>query len=298
MVCWPLLNKGQINYMGYWFTQLARLSETAITAIGAHLTVAVSNIFFLGIPVMFAMGAYAMVIPNKQGLSLPWSIAIALVMTLLTGLIFVLTYLKMSKDSFTIFTLTSILAFDALLKSWDKVTGGVLGISGIMRPGFISSLGKLAWFQFILMLILLACEYVILKSRFGRSLLGMKENPQLIESFGISTKMLGSLTILISCLLAAVAGMIAIWRIQFLDPSFGGIMLLIQTITVAIIAAKPQIKWLAGSTLFVVLLPELLRFFSLPSTVIGHLRSLIYSVLLIIVLKTISKNLLPKKRFI
>ncbi|MFH0951079.1 MAG: branched-chain amino acid ABC transporter permease, partial [bacterium] len=276
----------------------ARFAEVTISSIGAHLTIAVSNIFFLGIPVMYAMGAYAMVVPQKYGLSLPWSLVIALIVVLLTSLIFVLTYLKVSRDSFTVFTLTSILAFDALLKSWDSVTGGVLGISGVVRPGFVSSLRELAWFQFGIMIILLLAEYIILKTRFGRALLGMKENSYVIESFGLSTKLLGSLVIIISSVFAAIAGILTIWRIQFLDPSFGGILLLIQIATVAIIAAKPKIRWLSGATLFVVLLPEVLRFFALPSTMVGHLRNLIYSVLLIIILKTISKNLLPRKRFI
>ena len=284
--------------MGYWLTQLARLSETAISAIGAHLAIAVGNIFFLGIPVMFAMGAYGMVIPQQYGISLPWSIAISMALVLATSLVFVAAYLKVSRDSFTVFTLTSILAFDALLKSWDKVTGGMLGISGIMRPGFVDSLGKLAWLQFGIMVFILLIEYVLLKSWFGRALQGMKENSHVVESFGISTKVLGSTVIIISSVCAAIAGILAIWRIQFLDPGFGGILILMQIATIAIIASKPKIRWLSGATLFVVLLPEILRFFALPPTMVGHLRDLIYSALLIIILKTMSKNLLPRKRFV
>ena len=284
--------------MGYWFTQLARLAETAITAVGAHLTIAVSNIFFLGIPVLLALGAYAMVIPQQYGVGIGWSVIISLFITIIVSLLFVVTYLKLSRDSFTVFTLISILAFDAVLKSWDGLTGGVLGISGIMRPDFVSTLGELAIFQFIVMIVILFIEYIILKSWFGRALQGMKENHYIVESFGISTKQIGVTVIMISCVTAAIAGMLAIWRIQFLDPSFGGMLILIQIVTIAVIAAKPKVRWLALATLFVVLLPEVLRFFALPSSIVGHLRNLIYAILLIIILKTISKSLLPRKRFI
>lgn len=284
--------------MGYLFTQLARFSETAIMSMGAHLAIAVSNIFFLGIPVMFSASAYAMVISQSRGLGLIWSIVIALVSVLLISLVFVLAYLKLSADSFTVFSLASVLAFDAVLKSWSGLTGGVLGISGILRPDFIASLPRLAWFQFGLAILSLLIEYVILKTWFGRALLAMKENRYVAESFGFSVWRLGAAAIMISSVMAGVGGIVAIWRIQFLDPSFGGIALLIQIVTIAIIAAKPKIRWLSVATLIIVLLPEALRFLDLPSTVIGHLRNLLYSLLLLIVVRNISKSLLPQKRFI
>lgn len=291
------MNNAKIN-MGYWLTQLIRFCETAVMSMGAHLTIAVSNIFFLGIPVVYTLGAYVMVIAQKQGVSLCLSIIIALVGTLIVSLIFVFSYLKLSKDSFTVFTLASILAFDAILKSWDSVTGGVLGISGIVRPGFIRTLDKMAIFQIVLTIVVLLIEYIILKTWLGRALLGMKENKYIVETLGISTRHLGAAAIIISSVVAAVAGMTSIWRVQFLDPGFGGIIILIQVVTVAIIAAKPKVRWLALATLFVILLPELLRFFVISSVIIGHLRNLLYAVLLIIILKTISHNLLPRKRFI
>jgi branched-chain amino acid transport system permease protein len=99
-------------------------------------------------------------------------------------------------------------------------------------------------------------------------------------------------------LAAGVSGLLAIWRIQFLDPSFGGIVLLIQVVTIAIIAAKPKVRWLAVATLIIVLLPEILRFLNLPSTIIGHLRNLLYAIIMIAITRNISNNLLPQKRFI
>ncbi|MCX6793045.1 MAG: hypothetical protein NTY12_03380 [Candidatus Falkowbacteria bacterium] len=284
--------------MGYWLTQLTRIFETAIPAMGAHLAIVVSNIFFLGIPVMFALSAYAMVILQVHGLSLLLSVLIALLIVVLASLIFVTAYLKLSADSFTVFSLASVLAFDAILKSWDSLTGGVLGIAGINRPDFASSLGQLALLQFVLTLFIILLEYIILKTQFGRALLAMKENKYIVESFGFSTKRLGAYVIVISSFVAALGGIIAIWRIRFLDPNFGGMMLLIQLATIAIVAAKPKVRWLSWSTIVIVLLPETLRFFSLPPSIVGNLRNLLYSLLLIVIIKGISKTLMPQKRFI
>jgi branched-chain amino acid transport system permease protein len=284
--------------MGYFLTLLALFSELAIICVGAHLVVSVAGILFLGLPVMFSLGAYALVISTKSGFDLWLAVIISLLLVLLLSIFFVFIYFKLSKDSFAVFTLISVLAFDALIKSWDSVTGGVLGIAGVVRPEFISSLSKLVIFYLLLMFLFLFFEYVVLKTQFGRSLLGFKENKNLIESFGISTKKISGAVITLASLLAGIVGMLAVWRIQFLDPNFGGIMVLVQILTVAIIAVKPKVRWLVGGTFFTILLPEVLRFSSLPSSSVGHLRNLLYALLLIILLKTISKKNLISKRVI
>jgi len=88
-----------------------------------------------------------------------------------------------------------------------------------------------------------------------------------------------------------------VWRIRFLDPSFVGLPLLLQMLTIAIIAARPKVRWVALSTLFIVLLPEVLRFVDLPSSMVGQLRVLIYAGALIIILKNL-KRFMPQRRFI
>jgi len=284
--------------MGYFLTQLARLAESTITAIGSHLTIAVGNIFFLGGSTMFCFGAYALAVSQKFGLDPWWAALLSIVFSFFVSFLFVLAYIKLSNDSFAVFTLSSMLAFEALVKSWDDVTGGILGIAGILRPDNLVKLKQLVIFQIILMVILLFIEFVILKTVLGRSLLGMRESRNFVEALGTSTKRTGSVAIIICCVLAAMAGVTGVWRIQFLDASFGSIAMLVQSVTIAILAAKPQVRWLMLSAVFVTFLPEFLRFTPLPSTMIGHLRILIYSVLLIVVLLTISKKLMPQKRFI
>lgn len=282
--------------MGYLLTQLARLAETSITAVGTHLVVTVSGIFFLGIPAMLSVGAYGMVIPQQYGLSFAVSLLISFLLSFSVGMIFVILYFKLSRDSFMVFTFTSLLAIEAIIKSWDKVTGGVLGIAGVARPEFALTLVRLVTLQVILMLVVFLFEYIVLRSWLGRFLLGIKENENLVESLQVSAKRLGAFAILVSALLAAMQGILSVWRIQFLDASFGTVLVLVQYLTIAIIAAKPKVRWLFGSILFVIFLPEVLRFLDLPSAILGPMRNLIYSVLLIIVLLRINQKHLAHKR--
>jgi branched-chain amino acid transport system permease protein len=282
--------------MGYLLTTICQYFETLIGVTGVHLSLSVGGIFFLGFPVTFASGAYAMVIFEKQGLPLYLAVTISMIIALLIGFIFALAYIKLSNDSFTILTLASILACDAVLKSWDNVTGGVLGISGISRPDFLSSLPALAIGQSIVAFVIIILEYILLKTSFGRSLLAMKENKASLNSLGSSDHKIGFTIVMIVSILAAVEGMFSIWRIQFLDPSFAGIMILIKMLTVAIIAYKPRVLWLVLSALFIVMLPEALRFFHLSSVIMGQMRILIYALLVIFLIRNLSGRSLQTNR--
>ena len=282
--------------MGYLFTTICQYFETLIGVTGVHLSLSVGGIFFLGFPVTFASGAYVMVILEKQGLPLYLAVTISLIIALLIGLIFALAYIKLSNDSFTILTLASILACDAVLKSWDNVTGGVLGISGVSRPDFLSSLPTLAIGQGIVALIILIIEYVLLKTSFGRSLRALKENKAALNSLGSSDYKIGFIIVIVVSLLAAVEGMFSIWRVQFLDPSFAGIMILIKMLTIAIIAYRPRVSWLMLSALFIVLLPEALRFLHLSSVIMGQMRLLIYALMVIFLIRNLSGMSLQTSR--
>lgn len=284
--------------MGYLLTQLSRFWENFILGIGAHLTISTAGIFFFGFPVCFSLAAYVVVISTKAGLSIWLAILLSLTSAAIAGLFFIALYRRLSSDSFAVFTLASILAFDALLKSWDSVTGGVLGISGIVRPWFASNLFQLMILQGVLAICLFVAEYFLLRSSFGRALGAHKENPRLLDAAGTSAKKVGSHAILIASVLSGLAGILTIWRIQFLDPNFGGLILFIIVLTIGILAIKPDSWWLAGVTLVVTMIPEILRFFPFPSSVLGYARILVYALFLIILVRRLSARYTGEKRLV
>jgi len=276
--------------MGYVLTNICRFFEALVGSTGVHATISVGGIMFLGSPVTFSFGAYVMVILNKAGLPLPLSVMLAIFVVTLIGVFFSYAYTKLSNDSFAVLTLASIMAMDTLLKSWDSVTGGVLGISGIVRPPIISSLTGIAIAQGVIALVILVIYYVVLKSHLGRSIRALKENKIALISLGNSDRNIGIIVIIFSCILSGIEGILSIWRIQYLDPSFGSIFILLQALTIAIIAHKPKISWLILSSLFVIILPEIIRFMNFSSVVMGHMRVIIYSFFIILMIKNLSNK--------
>lgn len=284
--------------MGYIFTQIARFFEGLPISIGSHIAVSVSGIFFFGATVAFSLGAYVFTILAKAGNSIFISVILALLAAAALGIIYSFFYRKLSTDSFVVFTLASVLAFDALVRSWDSLTGGVLGISGVPRPAFISSLASLVILQGIVAVSFILFEYFILKSPLGRVLQAHKENRVYLNSLGWNSNLIGSSVVVLASFMSAITGILAIWRIQFLDPTFGGIPLLIEVLTISILAIRPKVRWIVVSTLLIILVPEILRFFPFPSSVLGHLRIILYSGLLIILVKKLSSGYTFEKRLV
>jgi branched-chain amino acid transport system permease protein len=278
---------------------MARFFEGLTISVGSHLAVSVSGIFFLGTTVAFSLAAYVFTISAKAGSSIFLSVVLALLAAVILGVIFSFFYRRLSADSFVVFTLASVLAFDALLRSWSSLTGGVLGISGVPRPASVSSLADLVILQGVVAVSFVLFEYFILKSPFGRVLQAHKENRTYLNSLGWNSNFIGSAVVVLASFASAMAGILAIWRIQFLDPTFGGgIPLLIEVLTISILAIRPKVRWLVISTLVIILIPEVLRFFPMPSSILGHLRVILYSGLLIILVKRLSAGYTFEKRFV
>ncbi len=267
--------------MGYFFLLINRLGQTFLMGTGVHLTFSIGGMFFLGFPTVVKVSSYALAISERNGVSPELAFGIGIVTSLLSGLFFGILFLKLSSDSFAVLGLVSIVATEALARSWDSVTNGVLGLPGIVRPEFMQSAPFFSLVTVVLALSCLIFEYVFLQTRYGRYLRAFKEQPQYLEAQGVSSRKVAVCVLLISNLLLGIGGMFTLWQVQFIDPSFGGLPLLIELFTLGIIALKPKVRFSVFGALFVVFLPEVLRFLPLPTSMFGYLRILIYSMFLI-----------------
>lgn len=285
--------------MGYYLSVLIKIFISFIQSIGAHLTMSQAGIFFLAIPVSYSFMGYSFAILQKKYLL--GSVAAfsgSLVLTFLLGLVLSYLYVRVSHESFTVLTAASIVGFEAFLKSFGDLTGGVLGLSGIMRPGFMKALPDIALVSGGLMIILMLVEYLIFRAPFGRALRGLKESETLLESLGISANKIGTIVICLATVLSGIAGSLEAMRIQFLDPSFGGFPNLIMIASIAILSMKPKVRTLFLSTLFVVLLPEILRFFAFNPSQMGHMRMLVYSAMLVVLIRNLSGKFTSAQRIV
>jgi len=285
--------------MGYYFSVLIKIFISFIQSVGAHLSLSQAGIFFLAIPVSYSFMAYSLAILQKKfGMGVLLAFGLGLFLTFLLGLVLSYLYIRVSRESFTVLTAASIVGFEAFLKSFSELTGGVLGISGIMRPTFMKSLFAIMVASGILMIAMMVMEYLIFKAPLGRKIRGMKESETLLESLGISSAKVAVVLISMATVLSGFAGGLEILRIQFLDPTFGGFPNLILVASIAILAQQPSVRSLFLSTLFVVLLPEILRFFNFHPSQMGHMRMLVYSGMLVVLIRNLSGKFKTNSRIV
>ncbi len=276
--------------MGYFLNTLTRIWETTLEAVGGHLTLGLGGILFLGFPASLWCGAYGYAVSAKYGLPIFISLIIGIALSSAMGAVYMFFYSRMSNDSFAVMTLASVLGMDALIRTWDSVTGGVLGIAGVPRFFPDQSLESLIIFETVIVIICLVSESVLLNSSFGRALRAIKENKTALVSLGTSAQLTGQIAVLFASFFAGIGGIFAAMRVQFLDPSLGGLFMLAQILTISMMANSPRTKVFLGATVAVVLLPEILRFFNLPVSILGYSRNLLYGLLLIVLIYYSAQN--------
>lgn len=281
--------------MNYLLSQLFRTFNWLAPATGLHLVIGVAGILFAAFPVIFSLAAYTFAIAVRAGVPFWPAILLALGLALLAGGFFALLFVRLSADSFLVFTFAALLAYDALLKSWTSVTGGTLGIAGIVRPEWLATDARLALAGGILAAVVLVAEYLILRGPAGRALHGLKENPVLLAASGVSPARTGSVVLLWAAFCLGVSGIFYLWYLQFLSPGFSDWHDLVVGLSIIFLALRPRVWAIVLATFVVTWLPELLRFLPLPTAVLGHLRVLIYLVLLIVLLLRHSARL-PTQR--
>ncbi len=275
-----------------------------ILAQSFNLTFGLGKMFNLAHIAVYSIGAYATaLLSTDYGCSLwiciPASMATCALFALLIGAI----SLKLSHDYFAIGTLAFSSVVSAVLINWKSFTHGVLGIIGIPRP-------ELAGIDFynnanflILVAVLVAyvylCLYVIFNSRFARQLRALGEFPPAAASLGINIVWVRSVGFMIASMFAGLAGSLFAYFINYIDPTSFGLHEMVAVLSIAIVG-KPGSFWgVALATVFLVLLPEPLRFIDIiPSSVLGPMRQLLYAVILFGVVYWKRNTLFPAERTI
>lgn len=249
------------------YTGLLSLTHAAFYGIGAYTTALLLTAFGVNFFIAMLMG-----------------ILLASVASLLIG--FVLS--RFDDDYYALASLGfNIIVFSVLL-NWQDITRGPLGIPGISRPelfGFsFSSNGSFL----ILAAAFLALSWVlssfIVNSSFGRVLKAIREDEKAIQVFGYNTLYYKLAIFIIAAALAAIAGALFASYITFIDPSTFGINESIFILAIIILGGLANVRGSVLGAIFLILLPELLRFVGFPPDIAAQMRQLTYGILLVLLM--------------
>jgi branched-chain amino acid transport system permease protein len=176
-------------------------------AMSNNLALGFGGIYQLHHAVFYGVGAYgtALVI-TKSGLS-PWLAFIigplvAAVLSLIMGIICI----RLSKLYFGMLQISLGSLVWAVVYRWYSFTGGDDGIHGISVPDIISSYKGAYYFTLIITGICLFVMYRILKSPYGSTLQGIRDNPVRSAMIGVNVRRHQLLALIIAGFFAGVAG--------------------------------------------------------------------------------------------
>lgn len=282
--------------MRYFLNNLLVLLGSYVSGSAMHLAFSVAGVVFLGMPTIGKLSAYSLAMAEKAGVAPEVAGLIALVVAGLVGVGFAWLFVKVSADSFAVIGLASILASEALLRSWDKVTNGSLGLAGLARPEWLKDIAMLVVFAAVIALAVLLVEWILLRTWIGRALRAYREDEVVIQSMGVNIKKVVQNLIVLGGVGMGLAWIIFIWKVQIVTPDDSGINFLIELLTLTILASRPMIRDLVLAATFVYLMPEFLRFFNFSAAVFAQARVIAYALILIILILRVSDKLIPAKR--
>ena len=247
----------------------------------------------------YGIGAYTSAILSvNYGLPFIFTLSLAMFISGLIAVIVSTIALRTVDDYFIIITLgIQVVAF-SIMNNWMNLTNGPLGIPGI--PG-ISIFGFEFSSKISFLLLTLALTFIvylvlrnITKSPFGRILIALSEDEIFTKSLGKKVYQAKITSFTIGGMFAAIPGVLYAHYISYIDPTSFTIDESIFILSIVIIGGMRNLWGSAIAAAVLVILPEALRFFGMPSNIAANMRQIIYGLALVIMMFKYSKGFISK----
>jgi branched-chain amino acid transport system permease protein len=232
----------------------------------------------------------------------PWiGILIGAVLASLLGVIAGYPSLRLKGDYLALATFGLGIIVYSVAKNWISLTRGPLGLPGIPPFSIFGYEISNVWSYLVLVMIFVAITSVVIKnlthSPFGRILQGIREDEIAVMAMAKDVNTHKLIVFACGAFFAGIAGSLYAHYISFIDPSSFTVM---ESITVLLMVVFGGMGSLRGSfvgALVLIILPELLRFLGMPSSVAAPLRQMIYGLLLIVLMILRPQGLFGKFKF-
>jgi branched-chain amino acid transport system permease protein len=207
----------------YWVGLLTLSLIWGVFAMSLNLQVGYTGLQSLGHAAFFGTAAYTVgILSRKVGLTDFWiDVLAALVLGTLMAAVLGLLALRTSGPYYLMSTLALAQVLWGLAYGKRDWTGGDDGLPGIARPdfGLVSLVPGSNYFLFVLGVFVLVgvAMSVLVRSPFGSALQGIRESESRMRMLGYNTWLFKYLCFVLSGLLAAVAGVLNAYYLQFVS---------------------------------------------------------------------------------
>jgi branched-chain amino acid transport system permease protein len=235
----------------------------AIGAIGLNILVGYTGQISLGHGAFFGVGAYAAAILATR-FHLPFwaSVPCAGMATAIVGMVFGLPSSRLKGLYLTIATLAGQFIIEYTLVHWESVTMGTMGITLPKASLFgLEISGDLGFFYaiFVIFLIMLWMAINLMRTKFGRAFIAIRDNDRAAEGMGIPIFPYKLLSFGISSFYAGIAGALwAYYTVSITTEPFN-LGLSVEYIAMVIIGGMGNMAGAVFGAIFITFLNEGLR---------------------------------------
>lgn len=242
---------------------LTRVLAFALLAIGLDLLTGVAGLPSLGQAAPFGAGAYAAALLGKHVTTLGPAqlVAAALAGGLLAAAVGWLL-VRSRGTYFLMLTLAVGEIVHELADRWEGVTGGTNGLAGIpavtLYPGGppVRLAGVLYWYVLAAVLVCAGALWVVSRSAFGRTLRGVRDNPERMRSLGYPTFPPRYAVFCIAGAAAGAAGSLWVAQARFVSPADLGFEVSAMALLAVVIGGRGSLWGAALGAAVVVLVRD------------------------------------------
>jgi branched-chain amino acid transport system permease protein len=277
--------------MEYAIHLIILINIYVILTTATNLLVGLTNLLSLGQAALYGIGAYLTVLALMYfELSLIPSLLFAMLGTGLISLLIAYPSIRLKEDYFILATLGFQLIVFTILYNWISVTRGPFGIPGIPAPKLFGDFIITGLYQYlilstVLVLIVIFVFYRLINSPFGRDLRGVRDNELSMLAIGKSVVKLKIQAFVISSAFIAISGFLFATYVSYIDPTSFNLDESIFILSALIVGGLGNIRGPVIGAIFVILLPEALRFLGMPDSLAANMRQIIYGLALIILMR-------------
>jgi ABC-type branched-subunit amino acid transport system permease subunit/ABC-type branched-subunit amino acid transport system ATPase component len=252
-----------------------------LVAVGLNLLNGYGGQVSLGHGALVAIGAYSVALLTVDQQWPFWPAAlVAMAAAAAVGAVMALPAFRLSTWYFALITLGFAEVLEGLLTEWRELTHGFAGVVGIPKPvlfGHTLSSFDLYWLALTLVVLSLLGTANLLRSRFGRALVAVRDNPVAATASGVSLVRIKMMAFVASAAMAGLAGaLFAVQKTVVTPDDFTAEFSIFFLLMVVLGGAGTLWGPVVGAVVFF-LVPELL-------TALQSWRMLIYGVALLLLM--------------
>jgi branched-chain amino acid transport system permease protein len=260
----------------YYVILASLVLATAVLASSVNMLAGDGGLFSLGHAGIAAAAGYGLSWSSRQGFELWAQLLVAAGLTLIASVLYGLISMRTNGVFFLMVTLAAGMVCFGMAYRWSSVTGGDNGLTGIRRPALFAEYWQYYFFVLIVFVLVTLALRRVSRSPFGLTVRGIRDNAGRMRSLGYAVSAYKFSAMVLSGIVAGIAGVLLVWQTEFISPSSAGFQASALALVMVVLGGTgTALGPLAGAAVVVLTQQVVSTYFERWPTVLGAVFMLV-----------------------